>query len=191
MRKKLIYPNAPSRGFTITELLVVTLILGVLASVSVSYFQRSWAKEQLKLSARTVAALLEDARVTATQKIQTCKLLLNDTNTSIDYAQAGNTCTELPTLNIRTDVDYGSNIILCSRISLDQASVPFPCNAAHSNISGTEITFTPRGTAVNDALIKLAIVGQEQARCIAVVSPLGLIRQGLDNGSGCNFNIAF
>ena len=191
MKNKPILSKNNCGGFTITELLVTLIIAGILSSVSFNSFQRSWRIEQLKLSARTTAAFLEDSRVTSMQRLQTCKLLVNDSNTGFEPAETGNTCTELATLNIKTDIDYGSNIFLCSRTSLDESSDPFACNSDHNNPDGTTITFTPRGTAVGSALIKMGISNHEQLRCIGVTSPLGLIRQGIDNGNGCNFNTAF
>ena len=177
-------------GFTITELLTVITVLGILASVSINYFERSWKREQLKLSAKTVETLLENARVTAIHTSQTCKLLINDGNTSIEPASVGNDCSELTTLDVRTDVDFGSNIIICSRESFDESSDIFQCNGTHSNPDGTEITFTPRGTTVSNALIKLSLPSYEQLRCVAVTTPLGLIRHGVDKGEGCNFKTA-
>ena len=97
----------------------------------------------------------------------------------------------LPTLSIQSDIDYGGNFILCSRESISEASDSFSCSSSHNNENGTEITFTPRGTVANTALIKLGISDYDQLRCIAVTSPLGLIRQGIDNGDGCNFNTTY
>ena len=152
-----IYSRHHSRGFTITELLVTFFILGILTNISIGYFDRSWKREQLKLLAKTAETLLENARVTAIHSSQTCKLLIDDSNASIEPSSAGNDCSQLTTLDIRGDIDFGSEVIICSRESFDESSDIFQCNATHSNPDGTEITFTPRGTSVNNALIKLSI----------------------------------
>ena len=183
-----IYSRHHSRGFTITELLVTFFILGILTNISIGYFDRSWKREQLKLLAKTAETLLENARVTAIHSSQACKLLIDDSNASIEPSSAGNDCSELTTLDIKADVDFGSKVIICSRESFDESSDIFQCNATHSNPDGTEITFTPRGTSVNNALIKLSIPDYNQLVRCSYLSPASYV--SVDKGDGCNFKTA-
>ena len=191
MKKQPIHSRYQSLGFTITELLTAIIILGILSSISISYFERSWKREKLKLSAKIIESLIETARITAFHSSQTCKLLINDSNVSIEPAASGNDCSSLTSVNVKTEVDFGSNVMICSRESFDETSDIFQCNATHSNPDGTQVTFTPRGTSVTNAFIKLSIPDYDQLRCVAVTSPLGLIRHGVDKGDGCNFKTAF
>ena len=87
-----IHSSRRPHGLTIFELLIGISILGALASISLTSFQDNWKREKLKLATRTTAALLEDARISAIHQSKTCKLLINDTNVAVQYAEAGNTC---------------------------------------------------------------------------------------------------
>jgi len=65
------------RGFTLLELVVVMVIIGLFAAVSVPLFYKSLATAKLKTSARVVGAVLRKAREQAVSAKVTVKTVIN------------------------------------------------------------------------------------------------------------------
>ena len=51
------------------------------------------------------------------------------------------------------------------------------------------MVFTPRGTVSVGGLVKLHLPQATRTRCVAVLTPIGMIREGRDDGTGCNFDL--
>ena len=182
-----------SKGFTIIELMIVVIIVGILAGIGMGHYQRNWKEERLKAIARETAAWLEDARLRALQQSETCIIEIDDGNTTLKAASPddGNDCVDISPLDLKQTTQNVDSLILCSDTTTSNNLI---CNSSHTNsqIDGiTKVIITPRGTVAQGGLIKLNLDQSIKNRCIAIIQPLGLIRQGIEQNSNCNFNTAF
>ena len=184
-------------GFTLTELLVTVVILGIFSGLSIATFGRNWRDERVKAATRETAGWLEEARRVAIQTSTPCRVTINratatliiDPNADDNYTY----CAEdrLQPLSLRS-TDKGTNDLqLCTSeiTTSDPASYSLPCTVAQSG--SISLRFTPRGTAIDGTLIKIHLDQANADRCIAVMSPLGQIRSGRATTTGCDFTTAF
>ena len=185
--------NDQCRGFTTIELMVAVIIFGILAGIGLGHYQRNWKEERLKAITRETAAWLEDARLQALQQSETCVIEIDDARKALRAAAPtdGNDCVDISPLDLKQITQNIDDLILCSDKSTSSNLI---CDSSHKNSQPdgtTKIIFTPRGTVAQGGLMKLNLDQSINNRCIIIVQPLGLIRQGIEENSNCNFNTAF
>jgi len=182
-----------SRGFSIIELIAAVVIFGILAGIGIGHYQRNWTEERLKAITRETSAWLEDARLQALQQSETCVIEIDDANAALKAAshEDGNHCVEIASLDLKGKVQNIEDLVLCSEASTSSNLI---CDHSHTNShtdGTTKIIITPRGTVARGGLIKLNLTQSIKNRCIIIVQPLGLIRQGIEENNSCTFNTAF
>lgn len=186
-------------GYTLIELMVIVVIVGILAGISIVSFTRNWRDERVKAATRETTGWLDEVRRIAIQKATPCRVNINPTDASLTIdADAGEDDTNTycdnnlyAPLDLRSAVQNASTLLLCTAdlANADPASYALPCTSNQSDSS--TVVFTPRGTVTSGLLIKLHMEQANTDRCIAVMAPLGQIRSGRATSSGCDFKTAY
>lgn len=169
--------------------MAVMIIIGILSGLAIPFFQRNWQQERLKAATREAASWLEDVRLRAVQQSQTCFIQIIDSTATLQPSTDTNSCINIRTLDLRNTVQNSEQLVLCSQTAVTPSHVE--CNSNSSQTTPTEITITPRGTVSQGGLIKLHFSETIPNRCIAITQPLGMVRQGIERASGCDYNTAF
>lgn len=176
-------------GFSLIELMVVVIIVGISSGLAIPSFQRNWQKERLKAATREAATWLEDVQLRAVQQSQTCVIQVIDSTATLQPSPNTNSCINISTLNLRNTVQNAQQLVLCSQAALTPSNLE--CSSNSSQIAPTKITITPRGTVSQGGLIKLHFSETIPNRCVAITQPLGMVRQGIARSTGCDYNTAF
>jgi len=82
-------PKRPSRGFTVTELMVVMLIMTMLAGIAVPRFVGSLREERLRTASRIVATMVLLARGRAASEARLTELQFDYDRGTIDVVRLG------------------------------------------------------------------------------------------------------
>ena len=183
-------------GLTLTELLIVVSIIGILAGISISTLNSNRRDERLKAALRETSVWLDAARSLAIRQDMACQIQINNSIKSlrIHQTQPNAPCHSAAVADhlIQPQLRSGDTFVLCSQqlsASEDPTQTSITCDA--SDASTTQTTFTPRGTITATVLIKATLHNADQGRCIAVVAPLGLIRSGRISNGTCDLTNAF
>lgn len=181
-------------GFTLVELMIVMVIAGILAGISLANLSQPWGNERLNVISRTLAAWLDEHRRLAMQQGGTCGLRIDPTNASL---LPGATALDING-QTTTNVCAGRAPLRLRAISTNTNSLQLQTTPAASN----QILFSFRGLSTSRANssssedseleLKLTLPNLPRSRCVRLVNPLGLIRQGWANGDGpCTYQSAF
>ena len=174
-----------AEGFSLIELLISVIFIGVLSGIGSVNFRQSWEKEQLKVASRAAVEWLEETRLKAIQQSEICRIIIDDASAQLKVA-TGNTCIDLVDLDLRSTTPNLNQLEICSQSNINTS---LSCGSSPSSVQ-TDIVFTPRGTVASGGLLKLHAGDSVANRCIAITIPLGLIRQGVESNGHCNYNTA-
>jgi len=176
----------PTRGFSLSELLITVVILGILSGLMIDAGVRDWRRERVNTVVVELAGWLESVR-RAALKGSSCRVTL--TTTSGTLAPGA-------TLATAADVGSGDGEAIANNCRSPQ---PFQLTSLTGqqafrvrtgNTSGTFL-FTPAGTLfpapANDSPIEIRIAladHDDPARCVQLDGLMGLISVGrVSNGS--------
>ena len=187
-------------GFTLVELMVATGLIGLFASIVLMSFQRNVHDERLRAVSRSLLEVLLEVQTRARQENTPIKVTLDHTKATLelnDITDLNNTIL-LGSIDLKTSIQGIEQLKICSRTSTaidtfacDETTDESDLDATNQPRTKSEMVFTPRGTVSIGGLVKLHLQQARRTRCIAVLSPIGMIREGLDDGNGCAFNLDF
>ena len=184
-------------AFTVTELLLVAALIGILSGIAIANLSQRWAQERLLAAARETHTWLENQRLIAMKEGQACQINIITSTATLDPSAKNvslasgetlnNSCKDQTPLAIRDTVTNGVGIDL-STSDPDATGIRFSFRGL------SEIIAT--STDVNDQhvlILKLNHPDSKKQRCIKLMSPLGLIRTGWSdaNASSCQFSNSF
>ena len=199
-------------GFTLPELMIVIVIVGILSGISIANFSQRWAQERLLAASRHLQSWIDTQRRIAMQEGKACELSINTTTAelkpsgsqiAISTSQSiPNGCANQAGLNIKDSVSNGSSISL--NITPSNAKALRFSFRGHSEVVTKETTTSTddngqnssasEDTASNQPLVlSLSLLGSNKKRCVKVISPIGLIRSGAGSitDNKCTYSHSF
>jgi prepilin-type N-terminal cleavage/methylation domain-containing protein len=162
-----------SRGFTLTELMVVVAIIGILSAVFITVSGIEWRRERVNAVASELAGWLQAVRRAAI-KGAACNVNISTgtiTASSPPFATISNVCGSTESLQVTAISGSDSYTITTS--------------------GPTQFKFTPRGSVNGSGtnvqmtapiVIAISMNGAGPTRCVRVSPGLGLITIGASNG---------
>ena len=169
-------------GFTLIELLIVVSIVGILSGVAIVNFSGSWRDQRLLSTTRDLENWLNKQRRDA---------IKNSLTTSITFDAKNKKLTSSSGTSFDLRESFGNN-----HENLSMTSTP---NVDPSNEAGG-IHFSFRGLSQNHQLtpngtleLRLKLEGLSTERCIRIISPVGMIRDGsaVDSSSACRYQSTY
>ena len=186
------------KGFTMVELMVVSALVGLIASIFLVSFQRNVHDERLRALSRSLFENLLEIQTRARQQNIPIEVQLNHANATLQVSDAtdiSNTI-RLGTIDLTDSIEGLEKLKICSRTSTtidtfacDEVNDGSDLDLITQNRTTRSMIFTPRGTVSVGGLVKLHLQQASRTRCIAVLSPIGMIREGRDDGTGCDFDL--
>ncbi|MDM7959560.1 MAG: prepilin-type N-terminal cleavage/methylation domain-containing protein [Synechococcus sp. WH 8007] len=199
-------------GFTLPELMIVIIIVGILSGISIANFSQRWAQERLLTASRQLQSWIDTQRRIAMQEGKACELSINTTTAelqpsgsqiAINTSQSiPNGCANQAGLNIKDSVSNGSSISLnitpsntkALRFSFRGLSEIVTTETTTSTDDNGQTSTSSEDTASNQPLVlSLNLLGSNKKRCVKVISPIGLIRSGVGNitDDKCTYSHSF
>lgn len=184
-------------GFTLSELLIVVVLISILSGVAIASLSQRWAQERLLAAARETHTWLENQRLIAMKEGQACEISINSATATLDPSAEevslvdgktlNNSCKDQAPLAIRDAVTNGGGISL-STSDPDASGIRFSFRGLSEIITTSS---DPHDQQV--LMLKLNHPDSQKQRCIKLISPLGLIRTGWSdaNASSCQFSNSF
>lgn len=198
--------NQQSQGFSLIELAVTILIVGILSSISLAVWLKYIELERVRLITQKSLAWIEDVKKQAIQNDIPCEIEIDNKNNTLDIPiQAANSelyrCTQLPSIRpfvISDNIENVPSLVLCSRTlasgdnATDSLSDLFSSTECGStSTTNAKTIFSPRGTLTDSLLIKASIANGQYERCITLLHPNSIIRTGLVKNDQCDFTNAY
>tara|TARA_Y100000739_G_scaffold198890_1_gene182208 strand:- start:358 stop:957 length:600 start_codon:yes stop_codon:yes gene_type:complete len=180
-----------SKGFSLAELLVVVGIVGILSVIMLLSFSRNTEEERLKAASKITIDYLKTTLIHSRQISESCTVSIDHGTSELSIANP-DTCDGRPSVNLIDAVEGLTSLKICG----SQTNTSMQCTAITDGsdtddqgtpLSETQVVFTPRGSASKGAILKLYSSKGKRARCIAVTTPIGLVREGRETSSGCDF----
>ena len=182
-------------GFSFTELMLVLVIIGAMASLSLVVFSDQLAKSRHKKNVANDTSWLLSIQNKAVEQNKVCVIRIDKAtskafvdNSSFSAIDADEYCNNINSYEFNA--------------AIDSFAPPYDCSSDANNLY---IIFPPSGVVPcggeillkSDSLKQGSSNGKSEIRCINILSPMGQIRQGLqtqaiqESGGTCDYTNAF
>jgi len=180
-----------SKGFSLSELLIVTAIVGIFAGLAINIGIRQWQRERVNGMAVQLAGWIETVR-RASLRGTSCATSLRGTSCAITVTSGNVSANDIVAQTSDDDAVAGDNNCLDS----DPLRVNANSNMAFSLSSSPEGTFgyTPRGTfwsASSPVVITLTLSSGGPSRCVQISGLLGVVEVGKSSSGSCSTGSRF
>jgi len=173
-------PNTLESGFTLVELLMVVVLMGIATSLTLPSILAVRERHELNSATKVAVGWLDDLRRRSIQESDTCEAIWKSTTDSegINSYVIEGKCLNNPNNVLNLDINEATTKIITH------------------DADGSKWIFTPRGTTTtaDQVIFTLEDKPSLSGRCIKLTSPLALIRAGRQtqtNSSQCDFTNSF
>ncbi|VEP14729.1 putative Type 4 prepilin-like protein [Hyella patelloides LEGE 07179] len=183
--------NAPKhdRGFTLTEILVTTVILGIVAAISVPNLLGLINQARVTDGVATIEGAIKEAQRQATRLSKTC-IIEFGTTTVTNYGRVEQRAFVTRAASVPGVADYSDCLlndrILPTEVTAVISDTAFP-NASAPSPSLT-ITFSSKGNTTNNDIIKVYHPDISNEKCLVLSGIFGDITTGFHQDTDGNPN---
>jgi prepilin-type N-terminal cleavage/methylation domain-containing protein len=161
--QKLFLPKplaVPNQGWTLIEMAIVSVVVGILASLAIPSMMSGMGKNDLKSAMGQVKGAIQEAQRSAIKNGVSCTVNINPTAKTVTGSPAG--CISSP-------VSIPNN-----------TEITFTTPTA-----ATSLIFSYKGNTTTDLIVALQSAKTSQRYCLAVSSGIGIMRTGTYSGTTC------
>ena len=160
------------------EMAIVSVIVGILASLAIPSMMSGIGKNQLQSSMGQVKGALQEAQRSAIKNGVSCTVIINPTTTTASVTVSG------------TAVSAGARSITGSPAGCISSPVNIPNNTEitfTTPTAATSLIFSYKGNPnnISELIIALQSAKTSQRYCLAVSSGIGIMRTGTYSGTTC------
>jgi prepilin-type N-terminal cleavage/methylation domain-containing protein len=181
----------PNQGVTLLEVVITTIVIGILASLSAPNVMGMLARNNSKSAVQIIHSAIQEVKKEGIRNSKPCKLWLsfNKMNGELPELRADKTgCA----INVDEQVKKAMVIDLPDNVSFATSNLPRTTNA---KLSSSMINFNSKGVLTYDgvgmntpdlsrpAVIVVAAEGTNSADCLVITPVLGLVRSGKYTGN--------
>jgi prepilin-type N-terminal cleavage/methylation domain-containing protein len=158
-------PVCKNAGWTLLEIMIVILIIGILASLALPNMVEGIEKRKAQSALSQLKGTLQEAQRNSIKMGKECKVTLKGTNDNFDP----------PSIAVHSDTQY----VGC----LSSSETFFRNLQMRENFPGTSISFSYRGNTTNIGTFVVESPNARTKYCLVVSNFLGIMRSGVYNGS--------
>lgn len=158
-RKVIFKSEASNSGFTLIELMIVVVLVGILAAIGIPSILANLERSKMDAALTTIRGALEEAQKISTKKGKACDVIVDTTNKVV---------TSEPL-----------DCLITGPRTLDK-SLTIATNPA----SSPTLSFSFKGNTVSEAALVIYVTESPQApnkRCLFITQGTGILRTGIYN----------
>ena len=156
--------NHKTKGFTLIEVLVVVIIVGILSAIGIPNFFALLTKYRIEEALKEIEGALKEGQRQAMRQGKRCRVRINTAN---------NTITGNP-----------SNCLLRERQLRDDISITTNFGSPSSFPTTFQLSFSYKGNfaAIGGKIVVSDVNSSQNRRCLAITNGLGIMRTGIYEG---------
>ena len=180
-------------GFTIIELLITSLLLGILSTIVVNSFGQQTRQAREREAIQALITYAEMTKVRSLTDSKTCIMLVDHVEANLEISNPRE-CSGIGSSNLSEGIDRTDGWKICG--TSNPLNYEMRCsnevdgsdiNNEGNPLLSTRVFFTPTGMVSQGALFKITKTLKQRGYCVAITSPAGIIRQGRIIENNCSF----
>lgn len=182
MRRLSVRKNNQNKGFSLIEILIIVVIIGILAAIAVPSFAGSLDRVKLNQAVVEVRGILQEAQRQAIRKSQPCDVILMLSATPIQITA---NCGVTGDRNLSQRVQLITNI---SQITGNPIKITFGILGTAEFTVITSTNPPPPVDPSGKLIFSVAHSSIRDKKCLAISNTLGLTRSGEYTGNSSTAN---